>query len=135
MEIREFTIQTRSRTEFIDITARVQEIVRESKAKNGACFVYVPHTTAGVAINENADPDAISDIRSGLDKLVPFDGRYTHAEGNSAAHIKSSLAGNSKMLLLENGGIKLGAWQGVFFCEFDGPRNRHVWVKILPDGR
>ena len=133
MEIKEFAIQTRDRTEFIDITAKVQKIIRESKVKNGTCFVYVPHTTAGVTINENADPDVISDILSELNRLIPFDSRYAHAEGNSAAHIKSSLTGNSKMLFIENGNIKFGTWQGIFFCEFDGPRNRQVWVKILPD--
>ena len=122
------TIQTRERTEFVDITARVQAALVELGVKTGTVAVFVPHTTAGITINENADPDVVSDIRSVLDKMVPWQGPYRHGEGNSAAHIKSSLMGSSVRVLVENGRLQLGTWQAIYFCEFDGPRSRHAWI-------
>jgi len=129
----ELSIRTSRREEFIDLTRRIQEVVAQSGVQNGICVVFVPHTTCGVMINEHADPDVAVDIREALAKLVPDRAGYRHAEGNSPAHIKSSLVGCSEMLIIENGRIMLGTWQGVFLAEFDGPRSRHVWVKILRD--
>ncbi len=132
MTFQEFSVRTRSRAEFLDITAQVGKIVQESKIPSGLAVVFVPHTTAAVTINENADPSVQNDILADLNRLVPFAGPYQHTEGNSAAHIKSSLVGPSKILLIDKGRLALGTWQGVYFCEFDGPRTRKVWVKILP---
>ena len=132
MNIQEFPVRTRNRTEFLDITAQVGKIIQESKVQSGLAVVFVPHTTAAVTINENADPSVQHDILADLNRLVPFSGPYQHTEGNSAAHIKSSLVGPSETLLIENGRLALGTWQGVYFCEFDGPRTRKVWVKIIP---
>ena len=132
MNIQEFSVRTRTRTEFLDITDPVSKIVRESKVQNGLAVVFVPHTTAAVTINENADPSVQHDLLADLNRLIPFAGPYQHSEGNSAAHIKSSLVGPSETLLLENGRLALGTWQAVYFCEFDGPRTRKVWVKIIP---
>jgi len=129
----ELSIRTSRREEFIDLTRRIQEVVAQSGVQNGICVVFVPHTTCGVMINEHADPDVAVDIREALAKLVPDRAGDRHAEGNSPAHIKSSLVGCSEMLIIENGRIMLGTWQGVFLAEFDGPRSRHVWVKILRD--
>jgi len=124
-------VPTRSRTELVDITAEIEEIVRESKAKDGVCHIFVPHTTAGITINENADPSVRSDIINELDKMVPFDGDYEHAEGNAAAHIKSTLVGTDATVFIEDGALVFGAWQGIYLCEFDGPRRRSVFVKII----
>jgi secondary thiamine-phosphate synthase enzyme len=132
MTIQEFSVRTRSRTEFVDITGQVAKIVQESKVSSGMAIVFVPHTTAAVTINENADPSVQHDILADLNRLIPFAGPYQHTEGNSAAHIKSSLVGPSETLLIENGRLALGTWQGVYFCEFDGPRTRKAWVKIIP---
>ena len=132
MNTREFSVGTRSRTELVDITAQVDRIVQESKASSGLAVVFVPHTTAAITINENADPSVRHDILGDLNRLVPLSGPYQHTEGNSAAHIKSSLVGPSETLLIENGRLVLGTWQGIYFCEFDGPRTRKVWVKIIP---
>jgi secondary thiamine-phosphate synthase enzyme len=132
MPIQEFSVRTRSRTEFADITAQVGKIVQESKTPTGLAVVFVPHTTAAVTINENADPSVQEDILADLNRLVPFTGPYRHTEGNSAAHIRSSLVGPSETLIIEDGRLKLGTWQGIYFCEFDGPRTRKVWVKIIP---
>ena len=132
MTIQEFSVRTRSRTEFVDITGQVSKIVQESKVSSGMAIVFVPHTTAAVTVNENADPSVQHDILADLNRLIPFAGPYQHTEGNSAAHIKSSLVGPSETLLIENGRPVLGTWQGVYFCEFDGPRTRKVWVKIIP---
>jgi secondary thiamine-phosphate synthase enzyme len=129
--MKRFDISTKSRTEFIDITAKVGEIVRESKVKDGVCVVFVPHTTAGITVNENADPSVRVDIVEELNKVVPFDDGYHHAEGNADAHIKSTLVGTDKTIFVENGALVLGTWQGIYFCEFDGPRRRNVFVKIL----
>jgi secondary thiamine-phosphate synthase enzyme len=132
MTIQEFSVRTRGRTEFVDITGQVSKIVQESKVSSGLAIVFVPHTTAAVTVNENADPSVQHDILADLNRLIPFAGPYQHTEGNSAAHIKSSLVGPSETLLIENGRPVLGTWQGVYFCEFDGPRTRKVWVKIIP---
>lgn len=125
-------VQTRSKTELKDITSDVKKAVEESKVKKGVCVIFVPHTTAALTINENADPSVKEDILSELNRLIPFDGGYRHTEGNSAAHIKSSIIGCSKSIMVENGRLLLGTWQGVYFCEFDGPRQREVWVKLIP---
>lgn len=124
------SIRTHSRSELMDITPLVRDIVHKSKIENGVCYVFVPHTTAGITINENADPSVRQDILTGLDKLVPWQGDYTHMEGNAAAHIKASLIGSSETIPVEKGDLVLGTWQGVFFAEFDGPRRREVWIKI-----
>ncbi|HUW23203.1 MAG TPA: secondary thiamine-phosphate synthase enzyme YjbQ [bacterium] len=124
------SIRTHSRSELMDITPLVRDIVHKSKIENGLCYVFVPHTTAGITINENADPSVRQDILMGLDKLVPWQGDYTHLEGNAAAHIKASLVGSSETIPIEKGDLVLGTWQGVFFAEFDGPRRREVWIKI-----
>ena len=123
-------IKTGDRSEMIDITSKVEEELQRSGLKDGVCFLYVPHTTAGITINESADPSVVVDIQTTLDKLVPWEAAYRHREGNSAAHIKSSLVGNSAMVLAESGHLKLGTWQGIFFCEFDGPRSRKLHVKF-----
>ncbi len=126
-------VKTREKTEFIDLTSRVQQIVRQSGIQEGICYVYVPHTTAGMTINEHADPSVQKDILMELNKVIPFQDRYTHAEGNSAAHIKSSLLGNSLFVCVEHGALVLGTWQGIYFCEFDGGRRRKVQIKIVSD--
>ena len=123
-------IKTRDRSEMIDITSKVEEELQRSGLKDGVCFLYVPHTTAGITINESADPSVVVDIQTTLDKLMPWEAAYRHREGNSAAHIKSSLVGNSAMVLAESGHLKLGTWQGIFFCEFDGPRSRKLYMKF-----
>lgn len=131
--MKSFTVRTDERIKMIDITDQVQSVVRDGEVKNGVCFVFVPHTTAAVTINENADPDVPRDILMGLNKMAPFnDPQYRHMEGNSDAHIKTALVGSSEMVIIENGTLVLGTWQSVFFCEFDGPRTRKVHVKILP---
>jgi len=132
MNMHEFSIRTHSRTEFLDITGQVDKIVQGNKIQSGMALVFVPHTTAAVTINENADPSVQHDILSDLNRLIPFAGAYQHTEGNSAAHIKSTLVGPSETLIIENGRLTLGTWQGLYFCEFDGPRTRKVWVKIIP---
>jgi len=114
----------------IDITEQVSEVVKKSGVKSGICTVFVPHTTAGITINENADPDVVHDILSEINKIVPFDDNYRHIEGNSAAHIKASLFGFSQQVIVEDGRLVLGTWQGIYFCEFDGPRNRKVYIKV-----
>lgn len=124
-------IQTRARTELLDITGEVQAAVGKSKVKDGVCFIYVPHTTAGVTINENADPSVQKDILNALNKLVPERAAYSHSEGNADAHIKSTLVNQSAILFIESGRLALGTWQGIYFLEGDGPRNREVWVKVI----
>ena len=123
-----FTLRTNARCEMIGITARVATLVRESGLRDGICRVFVPHTTAAVTINENADPDVPRDILDSLDRVVPLSNRYRHAEGNAAAHVKASLLGASQTVFVENGRLVLGTWQSLFFCEFDGPRTREVLV-------
>lgn len=127
----EFTIKTSQKNEMINITSKVEEFVLKSKIENGICIVYCPHTTAGITINENADPDVVYDILMGLNNIVYSKWDYRHIEGNSDAHIKSSLMGCEKTIIIENGHLKLGTWQGIFFCEFDGPRQRRVELKII----
>jgi secondary thiamine-phosphate synthase enzyme len=126
-----FQVKTSSRTEMIDITRSVQEAVKKSNVVDGICMIFVPHTTAAVTINENADPSVSHDILMELNKIVPFEDHYRHTEGNSPAHIKASLVGPSLTVLIESGKIILGTWQGIFFCEFDGPRNRKVYIKVI----
>jgi secondary thiamine-phosphate synthase enzyme len=127
----QINVLSKKRIELIDITSQVQNIVKRSGVKEGVCYVYVPHTTAAVTINENADPSVIHDIQNYLNRLVPFDGPYSHAEENSDAHIKTSFIGCSKTMVVTNGDLLLGTWQGIFFCEFDGPRNRKVHIKVI----
>jgi secondary thiamine-phosphate synthase enzyme len=129
--MKEISLQTHSRVEMIDITAAVQKIAGEGKIEEGICLVYTPHTTAAITINENADPDVPRDILAALDRAVPFSANYRHAEGNSAAHVKSSLVGASELVIIENGRLVLGTWQSIFFCEFDGPRSRKVLISII----
>jgi secondary thiamine-phosphate synthase enzyme len=128
---KQLNVRTSSRVELVDITSQVERVVSESKIKSGICMVYVPHTTAAVTINENADPSVKSDIIKELNKIIPFDDNYSHLEGNAAAHIKSSLVGASEAIIVEGGSLMLGTWQGIFFCEFDGPRSRRVLVKLV----
>ena len=129
--MKEITVQTHSRFEMIDITAAVQKAAREEKIDSGIGLVYTPHTTAAVTINENADPDVPRDILAALDRAIPLSAHYRHREGNSAAHVKSSMVGASEMVIIENGSLVLGTWQSIFFCEFDGPRTRKVIIKFL----
>jgi secondary thiamine-phosphate synthase enzyme len=130
-----FQVRTSSQSEFIDITRSVQEAVKKTGVADGVCIIFIPHTTAGVTINENADPTVVQDIIMELNKIVPFKDQYRHMEGNSPAHIKASLVGCSQMVFVESGKLVLGTWQGIFFCEFDGPRSRKVHVKVIPDDR
>ena len=129
--LKEITIKTNAQTEILDITAQVQNAVDESGITEGLCCVFVPHTTAGVTINENADPSVKQDIVMELNKVIPFDDNYSHLEGNSAAHIKASIIGSSVNVPLKNNYLLLGTWQGICFCEFDGPRTRKYYVKII----
>ena len=129
--IQTFQVKTSKQTEFIDITHSVQEAVKKTGVAEGICFIFIPHTTAAVTINENADPSVSLDIIMELNKVVPFQDRYQHLEGNSPAHIKASLIGCSQTVFVESGKLALGTWQGIFFCEFDGPRNRKVYVKVI----
>jgi secondary thiamine-phosphate synthase enzyme len=128
----EINLQTSSQAELIDITDLVQTVIRENEFKSGICMVFTPHTTAAVTINENADPDVPYDIITALEKIIPQNTRYRHAEGNSPAHVKSSLVGVSELVFVENGYLVLGTWQAIFFCEFDGPRERKIIVNFLP---
>ena len=125
-------IKTFQRIEFIDITNEVENLVKKSEILEGICFLFVPHTTAGITINENSDPAVKNDMRLKINKMIPYKEEYSHNEGNSDAHIKSSLFGPSLNLIIADGRPFLGIWQGIYFCEFDGPRNRNIYVKILP---
>jgi len=129
--MRVLDVDTRSRTQFVDITAQVQAAVDAAGLRDGIVNVFVPHTTAGVTINENADPDVTADIDTILERVVPWSAGYKHFEGNSAAHVKASMMGSSLTLQVEEGRLLLGTWQAIYFCEFDGPRHRKVWVKAL----
>jgi secondary thiamine-phosphate synthase enzyme len=126
-----FQVRTSKQTEFIDITQSVQEAVKKTGVEDGICIIFIPHTTAAVTINENADPSVVQDILMELNKMVPFKDQYHHMEGNSSAHIKASLVGCAQFILIESGKLVLGTWQGIFFCEFDGPRDRKVFVKVM----
>ena len=130
MMIQTFQVRTSTHTEFIDITRSVQETVKKAGVEDGICTIFIPHTTAAVTINENADPSVVQDMVMELNKIVPFKDQYHHAEGNSPAHIKASLVGCSQIVFVESGKLLLGTWQGIFLCEFDGPRNRKVHVKV-----
>lgn len=124
-------IHTSKRIEFVDITTKIEKLVFDSKVKDGLCIVYVPHTTCGLTINEHADPSVVNDIINQISKLIPQKDNYAHLEGNSDAHIKASLFGSSVSIIIKNSKLVLGTWQGIFLCEFDGPRKRNVFVKIL----
>jgi secondary thiamine-phosphate synthase enzyme len=128
-----FRIKTSRRTEFVDITGQIRKIVSDAGVRSGLCHVYVPHTTAGITINEHADPDVARDLEGIFDCLVPQRGPYQHAEGNSDSHMKAVLTGTSQTVFIEGGELALGTWQGIFLCEFDGPRQRSVLVKIARD--
>jgi secondary thiamine-phosphate synthase enzyme len=129
--MKEISVETHSRVEMINITTAVQKTIHEEKIEKGICLVYTPHTTAAITINENADPNVPHDILAALDRAVPLSTNYRHAEGNSAAHVKSSLVGASELVIVENGHLILGTWQSIFFCEFDGPRTRKVLISII----
>ena len=128
--LKNFTIST-EKENFYNITGRVRDAVTESGVKSGICVVYCPHTTAGITINENADPDVVHDVLLGLGKAFPDRAEFLHMEGNSAAHLKSSCIGSSVTIIIENGRLLLGTWQGIYFCEFDGPRSRQFYVKVI----
>ena len=123
-------VKTTAHTQMLDITRQIQDAVTESGVKSGICTVFIPHTTAAVTINENADPDVVRDFTTEINKIVPWEDGYHHMEGNSAAHLKSSMIGFSEQIIIEDGRLVLGVWQGIYFCEYDGPRNRKVIVKI-----
>lgn len=131
--IRTFQVRTSAQTEMIDITRSAQDAVSKTGVEEGICIIFIPHTTAAITINENADPSVPQDIVMELNKIVPFKDQYRHTEGNSPAHIKASLLGSSQTVLIESGKLVLGTWQGIFFCEFDGPRSRKVHVKVIAD--
>jgi secondary thiamine-phosphate synthase enzyme len=124
-------IRTAGRTDFVDITGQVADAARDLGLENGVITVFVPHTTAGVTINENADPDVTADMELVLDRVVPWTGGYAHCEGNTAAHVKASMMGSSCQVIVEGGRLALGTWQAIYFCEFDGPRSRKVWVSAV----
>ena len=132
--MKEISVKTSGRSELIDITAQVSAFVKESNLRDGFVVIFVPHTTAGVTINENADPSVKADILMELDRVIPQNDNYAHLVGNSAAHIKSSLMGPSLTVIVENGDLVLGTWQGIFFCEFDGPRRRKCLMKAVSSG-
>ncbi len=127
------SVKTREKTEFIDITSDINQLIQKSGTDQGLCMIYVPHTTAAVTINESADPSVKSDILMILNQIIPWEANYRHLEGNSPAHIKSTLVGSSELIAIENHRLALGTWQGIFFCEFDGPRTRKVNVRIMEE--
>ncbi len=131
--VRYINVKSRARTEFIDITEKIQEVLKETGIVSGICSLFVPHTTAAITINEGADPSVQRDIQTLLNKLIPFDGDYHHREGNSSAHIKASVIGVSGNVFIDEGRLVLGTWQSIFFCEFDGPRHRRVALKFISD--
>jgi secondary thiamine-phosphate synthase enzyme len=127
-------VKTGRRTQLVDVTAAVERVVAESGVVRGVCYVYVPHTTAGVAINEHADPDVATDLEGVFDRLVPHSGPYRHSEGNTDSHAKAVMVGASQVIFVEGGKLVLGTWQGIFFCEFDGPRERKMFVRVESSG-
>jgi len=131
--LKEISIRTSSHASLEDITDQINRAIAESGVRSGICHVFVPHTTAGITINEDADPSVTRDILRELDKVIPWRDGYERGEGNAAAHIKASLLGASATILIDNGRLKLGTWQGVYLAEFDGPRQRRVWVRVVPD--
>ena len=130
-KVYEFNVRTKKVDEFIDITYLVEQTLKESGFRDGVVVIFCPHTTAGITINENADPDVVRDILVTLEKSFPRHGDYKHSEGNSSSHIKASLMGSSATIIVDNGKLVLGTWQGIYFTEFDGPRNRKVYIKLL----
>lgn len=128
--LREFSLAT-ERNNWIEVTGNVRDLVRESGVRNGLCVVYCPHTTAGITINENADPDVVRDLIFALEKNYPDRAEFRHSEGNSAAHLKASVIGSSATIIIRDGRLLLGTWQGIYFCEFDGPRTRRFYIEIL----
>ncbi len=128
-------LRTKRRTQLLDITTEVQRMVHASGVKSGICYLYVPHTTAGILINEHADPDVAADAQGCVDRLVPDDPRFEHSEGNTDSHVKTMLIGMSQFVFIENGKLALGRWQGIFFAEFDGPRERELFVKIQAEAK
>lgn len=131
--IYQIPVKTAAHTQMVDITREIKDMIAKSGVKSGLCTIFVPHTTAGVTINENADPDVVRDFTYAIDKLIPWEDGYHHAEGNSAAHLKASLTGFSQTLMIEDCAPLLGIWQDVYFCEYDGPRSRSVYVKIIAE--
>ena len=131
--IHRLSIRTRSRVDLQDVTREIHDVLKSSGIQSGICHVFVPHTTAGITLNEHADPSVAEDITTQLEVLIPQHNKYRHLEGNAPAHIKASLIGNSETLLIESGKLVLGTWQGLFLCEFDGPRTRTILVMITPD--
>jgi secondary thiamine-phosphate synthase enzyme len=129
----ELTLQTERRTQLLEVTPAVERMVRDSGVTKGVCYVAVPHTTAGIIINENADPDVARDMEAALDRLVPKNAEYRHGEGNADSHVKASLVGSSVTIFISDSRLDLGRWQGIFFFEFDGPRRRQLRVKVVPD--
>lgn len=127
------TVKTNSQTQLIDITSEITGLLQKEGFKSGVCMLYVPHTTAGITINESADPSVRRDILMVLNQMVPWKADYKHMEGNSPAHVKSSLVGSSALVAVENDQLILGTWQGIFYCEFDGPRTRKLHIKLIPD--
>lgn len=125
------SIQTRRRIDFIEITSQIEEIVKNKNVKSGVCFIFVPHTTCGLTINENADPSVKKDIIEKLNEIIPENDNYFHTEGNSDSHIKSSIIGQFLTVFIEDNSLQLGTWQGIYLCEFDGPRTRQVWIRII----
>jgi len=125
------SVKTDRRTQLVNVTAQVQKLVASSGIATGTCYLYVPHTTAAITINECADPDVARDVEGAFDRLVPVAGPYRHSEGNSDSHVKAILVGTSQVVFVEGGKLVLGRWQGIFFCEFDGPRVRHLQVKVV----
>jgi len=130
--MRELTVRTASHTHFLNIDDLVSRAVAASGVDEGVCHVFVPHTTAGITINENADPDVLRDMEAILERMAPWRGNYAHGEGNSAAHVKASLMGFNQTVLVHGGRLALGTWQSLYLCEFDGPRTRKLWVQVLP---
>lgn len=129
--VRYINVKSRQRSEFIDVTEDVQNAVKDAGVKSGICYIFVPHTTAAITINEGADPSVQRDIQNTLSRLVPHELNYTHREGNADAHVKSTLVGVSKLVLIDEGKLVLGTWQSVYFCEFDGPRHRRIALKLV----
>ena len=127
--MKQFRVQTQSRTDFVNIDQQVSDVVSKEGLTEGVVTIFIPHTTAGVTINENADPDVTADLELVLDRVAPWTGGYSHFEGNTAAHVKASMMGSSAQVIVSDGKLQLGTWQSLYFCEFDGPRSRHVWVK------
>ena len=127
------SVNTTKHTQMLNITDMIQKAVAESGVRSGICTVFIPHTTAAVTINENADPDVVRDFTAEIGRIVPWEDDYRHMEGNSAAHLKASLIGFSEQIIIENGRLLLGTWQGIYFCEYDGPRRRNVYVKLMRD--